>query len=183
MDLGIPGIAAEIAREIAQNGTSIILTWDTWPPGTLKSKVDGSRPVPATPATETVTAFVHYVQPAGQASVRQFAELEVGDVILDFPDNVDLSGRENLRFNIGGQLYTSKKVPDKLAATWDVMIQNRKLFRTVLLSPAELRWRAFRAKMYIPTERSVWDVNTNVKTRAPKAVTPYKHPFKPAKYS
>lgn len=137
MDLDIPGIAAEIGREIAQNGSAIVLTWDVWSVGSVKSKVDDSRAGTKTVGTVTLTALVHYVQVAGQASVRQFAEVEVGDVILDFPSNVDLSGKENLRFNVAGQLYTLKKVPDKLAATWDVMVQNQQLFRTVLVTKAK----------------------------------------------
>lgn len=136
MDLGIPDIEADIAREIAENGTPIILTWDEWPADSAASPVDGSRPGTPSPGTATLNTLVHFVQPAGQSSVRRFAEIEVGDVILDFPAEVDLTGKENLRFNVQGQLYVAKPLSDKLATTWDVTVQGRNLFRTVLVRKA-----------------------------------------------
>jgi hypothetical protein len=136
MDLGIPDIQAEIAREIAQHGTPIVLTWDEWPADAAPSPVDGSRAGTPTTGTQTVNAFVHYVPAAGQSSVRQFAEIEVGDVILDFADDVDLAGKENLRFNVMGQLYVQKQIGEKLALAWDVTVQGVKLFRPVLVRKA-----------------------------------------------
>jgi hypothetical protein len=136
MDLGIPEILGDIQRELAQNGSSIVLTWDAWPDDSVVSPVDGSRSGTPTPGTATLPAFVHHVQAAGHSSVRQFAEIEVGDIILDFAPNVDLSGKDNLRFNIGGQWYVAKQVGDKLATTWDVQVQDQKLFRTVLVRKA-----------------------------------------------
>lgn len=136
MDLGIAEIQNEIARELGQNGTGIVLTWDQWPADSVKDQVDGSRPGTPTKMTATLPAFVHYVQVAGQSSVRQFAEVEVGDVILDFQADVNLSGKENLRFNLKGQIYEPKQIGDKLAATWDVLVQGQQLFRTVLVTKA-----------------------------------------------
>lgn len=136
MDLGIPEILSDIALELAQNGTSIGLTWDVWPDGVVPSPVDGSRAGTPTQGTATLPAFVHFVQPAGQTSVRQFAEVEVGDVILDFAADVELAGKENLRFNVGGQWYVAKQLGDKLATAWDVQVQDQKLFRSVLVRKA-----------------------------------------------
>ena len=136
MDLGIPEILSDIAGELAQNGTPIVLTWNVWPTGSVPSPVDGSRPGTPTVTTETQPAFVHFVPVAGHSSVRQFAEIEVGDVILDFAPDVDFRGRDNLRFQVQGQWYVPKETGRKLAETWDVAVQGQNLFRTILVRKA-----------------------------------------------
>jgi hypothetical protein len=67
-----------------QNGTPIVLQWKTLPAGALPDPVDGSV-AGLPPQTKTLPAFVHQVQAAGASSVRQFNEVEVGHLILDFP--------------------------------------------------------------------------------------------------
>jgi len=131
MDLCLAEIQNEIDRELAQNGTQVVLTWDVY--AQAPDPVTGDRGTP-TPGTLASPAFVHYVAPA-VSSVRQFNEVQVGDVILDFASDVDLAGKENVRFNVKGKLYVARKLSNELGAAWDVMVGGVQLFRTVLVRP------------------------------------------------
>ncbi len=91
--------------------------------------------VPAA-TVHTVTyrnVLVHFVQPI-TSGVRQFVELKVGDVILDFLHDVDLPDRAS--FLVDGKTYVQKEVGEELAKYWDVIIGNRRMFRTVVLTLA-----------------------------------------------
>jgi len=103
----------------------------------------GSDPVdPAlestTPATTTVTAehpaLVHFVEPV-KTGYRQFTEIETGDVIIDFLDDVTLP-RTGAKFIIDGETYVQKEVGNQLAQYWDVIVQGRRHFRTVVATKA-----------------------------------------------
>jgi hypothetical protein len=129
-------ILNDAARVLAGAGpvkpTDIVLTWDEWPANSTPDAVDGARTGTPTAGTVTLPGLAHYVQP-GTSQVRQFNEVEVGDVIVDFAADAAIDGKENLTFNVLGQLYVAKQVSGKLAAAWDVAAGNEKIFRTVLL--------------------------------------------------
>jgi hypothetical protein len=140
----------EIARELHQNGTPILLQWNAVIQGATPDPVDGSLPAAALVAqAKTLPAFVHQVQDAGRSSVRQFNEVEVGDLILDFPGDAALpedgteprlgSQRSEVRdlvFVLNGKPYVAKQIGEKLAQAWDVTVQGKQLFRTVLVRVA-----------------------------------------------
>jgi hypothetical protein len=101
--------------------------------------VDGSGPIdPAleatAPATTTVNAqypaFVHFVEPV-KSGYRQFTEIETGDVILDFLDDVALP-RTGAIFVVDGETYVQKEVGNQLTQFWDLMIEGQRHFRTVV---------------------------------------------------
>ena len=142
MDLQVADMLNEIARELGQNGTPILLQWNAVPAGAVPDPVDGSV-AGLVPQTKTLPAFVHQVQDAGSSSVRQFNEVEVGDLILDFPGDAALpevgSQRSEVRdlvFVVNGKPYVAKQIGEKLAQTWDVTVQGKQLFRTVLVRVA-----------------------------------------------
>ena len=145
MDLQVGDMLNEIARELHQNGTPILLQWNAVIQGATPDPVDGSLPAAALVArSKTLPAFVHQVQDAGRSSVRQFNEVEVGDLILDFPGDAAIdppslaasSGAASARdlvFVVNGKPYVAKQIGEKLAQTWDVTVQGKQLFRTVLV--------------------------------------------------
>ena len=142
MDLQVGDMLNEIARELHQNGTPILLQWNAVPAGAVPDPVDGSV-AGLVPQTKTLPAFVHQVQDAGRSSVRQFNEVEVGDLILDFPGDAALpevgSQRSEVRdlvFVVNGKPYVAKQIGEKLAQAWDVTVQGKQLFRTVLVRVA-----------------------------------------------
>jgi len=148
MDLQVGDMLNEIARELHQNGTPILLQWNAVIQGATPDPVDGSLPAAALVAqSKTLPAFVHQVQEAGRSSVRQFNEVEVGDLILDFPGDAAIdppslaasSGAASARdlvFVVNGKPYVAKQIGEKLAQTWDVTVQGKQLFRTVLVRVA-----------------------------------------------
>jgi len=142
MDLQVGDMLNEIARELNQNGTPILLQWNAVPSDAVPDPVDGTV-AGLVPQTMTLPAFVHQVQDAGSSSVRQFNEVEVGDLILDFPGDAALpevggqrSEVRDLVFVVNGKPYVAKQIGEKLAQTWDVTVQGKQLFRTVLVRVA-----------------------------------------------
>jgi len=144
MDLNVAEMLNEIARELNQNGTPILMQWNTLSGGTLPDPVDGTVPAAAlVPQTKTLPAFVHQVQDAGTSRARLFNEVEVGDLILDFPGDAALpevgsqrSEARDLVFVVNGKAYVAKQIGEKLAQSWDVTVQGKQLFRTVLVRVA-----------------------------------------------
>jgi hypothetical protein len=90
---------------------------------------------------------VHQVQDAGTSRARQFNEVEVGDLILDFPGDAAIdppslaasscaASARDLVFVVNGKPYVAKQIGEKLAQTWDVTVQGKQMFRTVLVRVA-----------------------------------------------
>jgi hypothetical protein len=81
--------------------------------------------------------------------VKQFNEVEEGDLILDFAADVAIdlpslaasSGAASARDLVfvvplpGGQskAYVAKEISEKLGQSWDVTVQDRQLMRSVLV--------------------------------------------------
>lgn len=137
--IDIGRIQNDIARVMAGDKlpTSVVLQWEEWPVDSIVNPVTGGRSGTPVMRTETQPALVHYVAAAGHGSVRQFNEIEVGDVILDFMADVQIDGRTNLRYGLpGDRWYVNKPVSDLLAQSWDVVAGGQRIFRTVLARPA-----------------------------------------------
>ena len=132
MNLNIGDVLAEIERELNENGTDVVLQWNELPPDAVPDPVDGSV-AGLIPRTVTLTAFVHQVQATGTSRVRQFNEVETGDLILDFNGEAAIDGLRNLVFVVNGRPYVAKDIGEKLAQTWDVTVGNQRLFRSVLV--------------------------------------------------
>lgn len=96
----------------------------------LEGTHGGSVPVEH---TESKDAFIHYVN-IHQTGYTHNAQVKQGDVILDFPGDVDLEGRESLRFEVGGKIYVQKDGGDELAASWDVRCGGVPITRTLLVT-------------------------------------------------
>jgi hypothetical protein len=90
------------------------------------------------PATETVTAqhkaLVHFVEPV-KSLVRQFTQIETGDVIIDFLGDVQLP-RDGVHFVINGVRYVQKDAGKELTEFWDLMIEGHRHMRTVVATRA-----------------------------------------------
>jgi hypothetical protein len=149
MDLNAGDMQADILRELGQNGTMITLRWNEVAAGATPDPVDGTLPASALiPQTAVAYAFIHQIAMAGRSGVKQFNEVEEGDLILDFGPDVPLdppslavsSGAASARDLVflvpipGGQkAYVAKDIPEKLAQSWDVTVQGRQLMRSVLV--------------------------------------------------
>lgn len=135
-------ILAEIMCELHHNGSPIVLQWNAVAAGVTPDPVDGTVPASAlTPQTTTHHAFVHQIAMAGRCQVKQFNEVEEGDLILDFAAEVPIDtlcgpALRDLVFVVNGKPYVAKEISEKLAQSWDVTIQGRQLFRSVLVRVA-----------------------------------------------
>ena len=132
MDLDIGDMLNEIQRELAENGTEIVLQWNAVPPGVTPDPVDGSVSG-LIQQTMTLPAFVHQVQATGASSVRQFNEVETGNIILDFAEDIAIDGLSDLVFLINGKAYVAKEIGERLAQSWDMTVGSQRLFRSVLV--------------------------------------------------
>ncbi len=121
---------------LAESGTDVTLAWLVWPAGTAvdattQSKVADDTHQP-TPGTATIKAFVHTPDFA-KPQVRQFNEIEAGDLILDVAPDADVDGKDALVFTVAGIEYVQKPISQRLARSWDVIFQGEKLMRGLLL--------------------------------------------------
>ena len=134
MDLNVGDIVAEIARELHQNGSPIVLQWNAVAAGVMPDPVDGTVPASAlTPQTSTQHAFIHQIAMAGRSQVKQFNEVEEGDLILDFAADVPIDALCDLVFLVNGKPYVAKEISEKLAQSWDVTVQGQQMMRSVLV--------------------------------------------------
>lgn len=136
MRTNLPFIQHRIAKNLAESGTDIVLTWREWPAGTTFDETTQSHVADDThqpiPKTATIKAFVHFPNFAAN-QVKQFNEIETGDMILDVTPDADVDGKEGLVFSVGGLDYVTKPVSDRLAKAWDVIFMGAKFLRPILL--------------------------------------------------
>jgi len=127
-------------KRIVKNGDlntgNVVMFWDAESGGgAYDPNVEGDYPE-AEPASGTYPALIHFVQPV-TSGVRTFAEVEAGDVICDFIEDVELDGKKNPRFEIQSQpgvIYHQKNAGDELAQYWDLVVGGERMMRTVLLT-------------------------------------------------
>jgi hypothetical protein len=87
---------------------------------------------------------------AARSVLRQYLEIQEGDVILDVDPGglitllsplsgtttLDAIAANGVRFEWDGKLYAQAKIGEKLAQKWSVIVANQRLYRTLLLRPA-----------------------------------------------
>lgn len=128
---------ARIAAKGGMNAGPVVLRWREGGSGApaFDPELRASKSAVAwEEKSETKNAFIHYVS-AGSTGYTRYAEVRLGDVILDFPELADIDGRADLQFEIGGEIYVQKKVGEDLARSWDVRCGGEPITRTVLVSP------------------------------------------------
>lgn len=139
MSLFDPTIGATIRADIATlintaggNSSEVIIRWtETVNPVDYDPLDEDTHTGTTTEHEETVRALVHAVQIESSAYQR-FTEIHSGDVIIDFPYDTDLSGRDNITFIIAGNPYTQKNVGKELAEAWDVQAGGLATTKTIL---------------------------------------------------
>lgn len=132
-------IHQRVAENLAEGGgnvTDVVMTWREWPAGSTLDPVTQARTGTPIERNQVLRALVHFVQPANVNQVRQHAEIEVGDCIVDFAPDAPIDGKDEPRFIIAGQQWVPKKVNGKLPSSWDALVGGQKMFRTVLLELA-----------------------------------------------
>lgn len=103
----IPGKFAQkrIKLRAKRDGTTITLKWVV-PPTTAEDPTSGAHPVgeddtAGVDKSLATKAFIHFIQPV-KSGRRVFAEMEVGDAIVDLPfDLIQISGAGTTSLTVG----------------------------------------------------------------------------------
>ncbi len=135
----IENLADRFDENFEESGTDILLKWNTWPSTVTLDPVTEEKSAPAVPMTECIKAFLYFV--SATSTIRQNAEVETGDCIVDFPACVDLSNREDMVVVItprGGppSEWVTKPMSGKLQQAWTEMQGGIRLYNTILLRKA-----------------------------------------------
>lgn len=125
-------------------GTEVAVTWVETAGGTLDTVTGAVVGGVQTPASGVIRALG--VEEPARSVVRQFAEIQTGDVLLEMDaaglvakadgSTVALDNLDEPRFQWGGNWYVQKEVGAELAATWNAVVAGQKLYRTLLLRRA-----------------------------------------------
>jgi hypothetical protein len=139
----LQGLSARIRRDTARlqarkllNTALVTVSYQQPVPGSdpVDPSLESTTPATTTVTTDPIPAFVHFVEPV-KSITRQFTEIETGDAIIDFLDDVVLP-RTGAKFVIDGETYVQKEVGNQLAQYWDVIVQGQRHFRTVVATKA-----------------------------------------------
>src|ERR1019366_4975244 len=131
MEFDMARITQELGSSLQYNGTDIQISWREWPAGTTIDPVTLSKVGPTidshvvgpTSKTQIAKGFIHFPEPRANSQVTQFQEIELGDAIVDFGQDVCLDGKDGLSFifldrsgrPIDGQVWVTKPVSERLA--------------------------------------------------------------------
>ncbi len=140
-------IQDRIALNLAESGTTVVVLWSHITGGAYDPTTGGTIGGTRAPMSGTMPAFGLTEPP--KSVVRQFAEIQMGDLILDCAvdpqvalftgqmqsGTVPLADLKNKspRFKFGDEIYAQKKIGNSLARSWDVIAGNVKLYQTLLL--------------------------------------------------
>lgn len=67
---------------------------------------------------------------------QKFLEVETGDVIIDYLEDLALDGKQDLRIEVGGKFYVQKIASKGLLESWDAQSDSGGGMRVLLLTPA-----------------------------------------------
>ena len=134
MQRSLIGRIARRAQVNLARATLIDIEWTVTAGGTTDPTTGSNTGGTVTVKKGQLRALVHLV--GASKALRQFAEVEVGDCMLDLAPDAALDGKKNLRFFVNGEWWTQKPVGSSLASAWDALAGGQRLFRTVLLSKA-----------------------------------------------
>lgn len=79
-------------------------------------------------------AFMHRVDHR-LSGFQRFLEVQTGDIILDYRDDLALAHKEDVRVDVNGRMYVQKTASTALLEAWDVEIGSAGTLRTLLLTP------------------------------------------------
>jgi hypothetical protein len=84
---------------------------------------------------EGFRCFFHQID-ARLSGYQRFAEIQTGDVMLDYLADLALTGKVDMRVEVGGKFYVQKTASKDLLEYWDTQSSAGGLGKTLLLSPA-----------------------------------------------
>lgn len=126
---------AKLLRGGNANSADVTVIWNAASTAGVNPNLEDSYVTPA-PTSGTWPAMVHYVQPT-TSGIRQFAEIQPGDVIVDFEASLPVpDGAKGATFKIEGnpKTWVQKNVGQDLADAWELVVGGQRVMKTFLLT-------------------------------------------------
>ena len=141
MDFDIGLIISEFGETLQASRTDVQISWKERPANPTIDPVTRSKTGTPVIKTQLARGFIHFPEPRANSQVVQFQEIELGDCIVDFGQDVELDGKEGLMFlfldhagnPVDGQVWVPKPTSERLARTWGMIVAGVKIWRPVLL--------------------------------------------------
>ncbi|HVM48387.1 MAG TPA: hypothetical protein VMU04_10185 [Candidatus Acidoferrum sp.] len=134
-------IQYRLALALQEAGSDVTVRWIDTAGGTLDVTTGAVVGGVQTPASGVLRALG--VEELARSVVRQYAEIQAGDLLLEIDaaalitkddgSTVCLDDLDGPSFLWGGQWYQQKEVGEGLAAAWNAVVGNQRLYRTLLL--------------------------------------------------
>lgn len=122
--------AATITTAAPSTGKALAISAGSETLNAFDPNLESSYPA-TTLQSGTFPALIHFVQPS-KSGFRAFAEIEVGDVILDFKADYQLPA--TAMFDVAGNRYVQKDAGSVLSQYWDIVIERVPMWRTLILT-------------------------------------------------
>jgi hypothetical protein len=138
----IPGFEIEMRSQAAQMiagpmGVPMVLHWRevVRPEGYNPNDESSTAGTVVTPRSRAFRALFHQVE-TRLSGFQRFLEVQTGDVMIDYLEDLELAGKEDLRVEVRGVYYTQKTASSALLESWDCQMESGGMFKTLLLTPA-----------------------------------------------
>lgn len=145
-----PSPKQDFKRFVRQHGSTITARWIERIGGSTDPLTGAQVGADEYPVYGTFKALRH--QEGASTKLRQFMEIQEGDLLLDIdpdtevtlPEGQVLSGtlplealsERGVRFESNGEPYVQEKVGEELASLWSVVFEDQEIVRTILLRKA-----------------------------------------------
>jgi len=126
-----------LASEGVANVVTAVLHWReiTRPPGYDPNDESSAAETVVADLTLEFRALFHQVDHR-LSGYQRYLEIQTGDVMLDYLDDLSLADKADHRVVVNGRHYVQKSASKELLETWDVQMGSGGLLRTLLLTPA-----------------------------------------------
>lgn len=138
-----------------RKSSDVMVLWSDYPGGEPDAVTGAELGGTGREWSGTMTGLVHQV--AAETKLRQFSEIQVGDVLLDIDPaaqvcmlgyttlasgtmlvsgTITLDTLDGVRFLIDNTTYTEAELGEELAQAWEVLSGNQRMIRTLHLRVA-----------------------------------------------
>lgn len=122
---------AQVLGHLHMNAGDVVMHYDSAVPPVGFDRNDSSTYPTKVPATREFRALIHYISDTSRSYGPQ--EFEVGDVLLFFKPEQDVSGNDPW-FEVQGRPYVQKECGNFLSVDWSLEVGGRLIHRAMLLT-------------------------------------------------